>query len=90
MSCFRECQDGVLLDMKAFPGSSVTEIKGERGGRLLVRIAAVAEDGKANAALIAFLAKKLHIAKKSITFVSGEKSRLKTLHLPKGSTGIVK
>lgn len=72
----------LLLDVKAVPGASKTEIAGVRDGRLRIRVAAAAEDGKANAELIAFLAKALGCAKKDVVLYSGEKSRLKTLALP--------
>jgi hypothetical protein len=48
---------------------------------LKARVAAVAEDGKANAALIAVLAKTLGVAKSKVTIVSGTTSRLKTIDI---------
>jgi uncharacterized protein (TIGR00251 family) len=76
-------RDGhVFLDIKASPGASRSLLSGILGGRLKVRIAAAPEDGRANAELIAFFAKVLGCAKKEITLISGERSRLKTLALP--------
>ncbi|MCA1950641.1 MAG: DUF167 domain-containing protein [Treponema sp.] len=76
-------QEGTLVvDIKAVPGASKTEIAGIADNRLRIRIAAAPEDGKANAELIAFLAKKTGIAKRDIRLVSGEKNRLKTVELP--------
>ena len=46
---------------------------------LKARVATVPEDGKANAALIAILAKTLGIAKSKITIAGGTTSRLKTV-----------
>jgi uncharacterized protein YggU (UPF0235/DUF167 family) len=46
-----------------------------------MQIAAAPEDGKANACLIAFLAKMLGVPKSAVTLKSGEKSRLKTVAL---------
>jgi uncharacterized protein (TIGR00251 family) len=75
---FRE-QDGKrLLDIKVTPGASKNEVLDVREGRLRVKIAAAPEDGKANAELVSFLAKTLGIAKKDVTIIHGEKSRLKT------------
>lgn len=50
-------------------------------GRMRLKIAVTAppEDGKANAALIAFLSKKLKIAKSAMALDAGAASRLKTL-----------
>jgi uncharacterized protein (TIGR00251 family) len=76
-------KDGALLiDIKAVPGASKTEIAGLAENRIRVKIAAAPEDGKANAQLIAFLAKKTGCSKSRIELVSGDKSRLKTLSLP--------
>ncbi|MBS0470099.1 MAG: DUF167 domain-containing protein [Proteobacteria bacterium] len=46
---------------------------------LKARVAAPPEDGKANAALIALLAKSLGVAKSSIAIVAGDTARLKTI-----------
>ena len=70
------------IEIKAFPGSSKNEFAGIRDKRLCVRIAAPPEDGKANAYLCAFLAKTLGCAKRDVTLVKGEKSRLKTAAIP--------
>jgi uncharacterized protein YggU (UPF0235/DUF167 family) len=42
---------------------------------------AVPVDGKANAALIALMAKRLDVPKSSITLVGGDTARLKTLDI---------
>jgi uncharacterized protein (TIGR00251 family) len=75
---FQEREGKWTLDVQVTPGSSKNEILDVRGGRLRIKIAAAPEDGKANAELIAFLAKTLGIAKKEIAIIRGEKSRLKT------------
>ena len=50
-------------------------------GVLRIRVAAVPDKGKANAAVIALLAKSLHLPKSSITLLSGETARLKTVRI---------
>jgi uncharacterized protein (TIGR00251 family) len=80
--CIRISDARVLLDIKAVPGSSKSQIAGLSENRLRIKIAAAPEDGKANAELRAFLAKILDCPRKDITLVTGEKSRLKTLALP--------
>jgi uncharacterized protein (TIGR00251 family) len=76
---FREQEGRQILDVKVTPGASKNEILDVREGRLRVKIAAAPEDGKANAALLSFLAETLGIAKKEITLIRGEKSRQKTV-----------
>lgn len=46
---------------------------------LRVRVAAVPDKGKANAAVIALLAKTLRLPKSAMTLVSGDTSRHKTI-----------
>ncbi len=48
---------------------------------LKVRVTAAPVDGKANAALIAFMARSLRVQKSRITLISGETARLKTLEI---------
>ena len=48
---------------------------------LRIRVAAVPDKGKANAAVIALLAKTLRLPKSAITVVTGETARLKTIRI---------
>ncbi|MDR1107541.1 MAG: DUF167 domain-containing protein [Spirochaetaceae bacterium] len=81
-SCYRLSENTLVLKIKAVPGASRSECVEVKDGRLRVRIAAAAEDGKANEELRFFLAKLLLCPKKDVTLLSGEKSRLKTIALP--------
>jgi uncharacterized protein (TIGR00251 family) len=80
---YRVTDDALHLYIKAVPGASKTEFAGIKDERLRVRVAAAPEGGKANIELCAFLAKALGCARRDIALISGEKSRLKTLALPK-------
>jgi uncharacterized protein len=77
----RETPRGHFLDVKATPKASRDEIKGWRGGELLVRVTVPPEDGKANAAIVALLAKAAHVPKSAFDLVSGETSRSKSFRL---------
>ena len=81
-NCFRIDGDKVRLEIKAIPGASKTEFVGVKDGRLRIRLAAVAEDGKANVELISFLSKRIGCAKRDLRIVSGEKSRVKAIEVP--------
>ncbi len=48
---------------------------------LKCRVSAPPEDGKANAALVALLAKALGVAKSAIRIAAGEPARLKSIHI---------
>ena len=65
------------LDVRVIPRAHKTELAGERDGALLVRLAAPPVEGAANAALIDFLASALDLPRRSISIVSGERSRRK-------------
>jgi len=80
--CCRIAGDALHIMVKALPGASKTEFAGFKEGRLRVRLAAAPEDGRANAELVAFVAKSVGCPKRDVTLLHGEKSRLKTLALP--------
>ncbi len=77
--------DRVHVLVKVIPGSSETAFAGFREGRVLARIAAAPEKGKANAALEALFAEKLGISRSSVQIVAGLTDRRKTVSLPAGS-----
>ena len=81
-NCFRIDGDKIRLEIKAIPCASKTEFAGVKDGRLRIRLAAVAEDGKANVELISFLSKRIGCAKRDLRIVSGEKSRVKMIEVP--------
>jgi uncharacterized protein (TIGR00251 family) len=72
----------LLVAVKAMPGARTSAIAGLRNNRLLVRVAAQPEKGKANGELFDCLSRVLGIGKSEIQLVSGATSRLKTLSLP--------
>lgn len=67
----------VILSLHVQPGARQTEIVGLHGDALKVRLAAPPVDGKANAALCAYLAGMLQIPKNRIELLSGASSRSK-------------
>lgn len=70
-----------LLDVRVVPRAGKSGIAGLRDGALLVRLAAAPVDGAANLELIAVLAAALHLPKRSIQIVSGERSRSKRVRV---------
>ena len=67
----------MILELHVQPGASRSEFAGEHGGRIKVRLAARAVDGKANEALIEFLAEHYNVPKRNVRIESGLKSRQK-------------
>ncbi len=74
MSRVRIESDGsaVRLWIKAVPGASRDQIAGVLGDRLKVRVTAPAEDGRANEAVCATIAKALKIRSKQVAIESGQ------------------
>lgn len=73
--------DCTELRIKVVPNANANEVIGWEEDYLKIRLRAVPEKGKANKALIAFLADWLKISKSSITLTKGETSRLKVLKI---------
>ena len=69
----------MIVKVKITPNAGSNSIVGMEGDLLCVRIAAPPDKGKANAALIAFLAKEWGIPKSRIRILSGHASRIKRL-----------
>jgi uncharacterized protein (TIGR00251 family) len=67
----------LILELHVQPGASRTEIAGRHGERIKVRLAARAQDGKANDALIDFLAQHYGVPRRNVRITSGLKSRQK-------------
>lgn len=67
----------VVLELHVQPGASRTEVAGLHGERLKIRLAAPASDGRANAALIEFLAEQLGVPRRNVSIASGAASRRK-------------
>lgn len=76
----RRAADGrVLLTLHIQPGAKKTEVVGEHGDALKIRLAVPPVDGKANAALLEFLADRLGLPKSAVSLKSGQTSRRKVV-----------
>jgi hypothetical protein len=71
----RRTADGWSLALHVQPGAKSAGVAGLHGDRLKVRIAAPALDGRANDALIAFVAGMLGVPKARVAVARGERSR---------------
>lgn len=71
----------ITLAVKIVPNASANKIAGWENDELKIYITAVPDQGKANEALIAFLAKTLKISKSQISIKRGHTSRHKLLCL---------
>ncbi len=83
---YRVGNDGeITLTLHIQPGARKTECAGLHGDALKIRLAAAPVDGKANAALLAFVAERLGCGRAAVVLKSGQSSRRKVL-MVRGST----
>jgi uncharacterized protein len=71
-----------LIAIHAQPGAKKTAIAGTHGEALKIRLAAPPVEGKANQALLRFIAERLGLRVNQVVIVRGETSREKTLRVP--------
>jgi len=70
-----------VIDVRVIPRARRSCVDGERGGAVLIRLAAAPVDGAANDALVGFLADALGIPRRDISIVKGEQSRVKRVSI---------
>ena len=73
--------DGVLLRVRVSPRAKQDALSGLQGDALRVRLSAPPADGKANSALVSYLAAVLDVPARDITIVRGHTSRSKVLRI---------
>jgi len=79
---FRLAADGrITLTLDIQPGAKKTEFAGLHGDALKIRLSAPPVDGKANEALIKFVAETLKLPRSAVNLKSGQTSRRKVLEL---------
>lgn len=71
----------ITLDIHCQPGAKRTEVAGLYGTAIKIRLAAPAIGGRANEALVAFLAKSFGVPRRNVTLTRGETGRAKTVHV---------
>jgi uncharacterized protein (TIGR00251 family) len=74
-------EGGLVVALRVVPNARRSEVVGVADGRLRVRIAAPAIDGKANAEVQRFVAQLFNVRRGAVTLRRGERSRDKTVHV---------
>jgi uncharacterized protein (TIGR00251 family) len=81
----RETAEGVTLSVRAQPGAKKTSLAGAYGegaaAQLKIAIHAPPIEGRANEALVAFLADLFSLPRKNVILISGETNRSKVFLL---------
>lgn len=78
---FTEKDGAIFFNVKVVPRSSQSEIVGELGGALKVKLKSPPVDGAANAELIKVLSKHFGVSKSEIEIVGGQASKLKLIKI---------
>ncbi len=73
--------DDLLLDVLVSPKATRSRLMGVHDNRLKIQLAATPVDGKANDALVRFLAEILGVSKAQVEIVGGPANRRKTVRL---------
>ena len=77
MECLEPVEGGVRIPVRVVPRARKTELAGLHDGALRIRLQAPPVDGKANKALLKFLAGKLGVSPSDLRVVAGQRSRCK-------------
>jgi len=77
----RPVAGGVQLMLHVQPGAKVTALAGRHGDAIKVRLAAPPVEGRANEALLAFVASVAGVAPRAVRLVRGASSRQKVIEV---------
>ena len=72
---------GIRIAVQVSPNARKSEIVSSEGDALRIKLQAPPVDGKANDALVQFLAKKLEVPRKQVTITHGQTNRRKLLEI---------
>ena len=73
--------DGVRLAVQVTPNAKRTEVVGALDGALKIKLQAQPIDGKANEALLTYLAKVLGVPRGAVTITHGQSSKKKLIKI---------
>jgi uncharacterized protein len=80
-SFVQDVADGCTLSVRVHPGAKKNSITGLHAGAVKISLTTPPVDGRANEALIAFIAELVRIPRARISIVAGASSRTKLLRL---------
>ena len=79
MSWCRTTAQGVVMTVRVTPCAAKKAVAGQLGDALRIRLQAPPVEGRANAALIRFLADHLNVPRSAVQLLTGESGRNKRL-----------
>jgi uncharacterized protein (TIGR00251 family) len=81
MSFARDTEDGCILSAKIHPGARKSAVTGVHANTLKISLTTPPVDGRANEALVGFIAEALRLPKARVVLLTGATSRTKTLRI---------
>jgi len=73
--------DGVIFSVRVHPGARRNGVTGLHDEALKISLSTPPVDGRANEALVEFIAEWLHVPRSAVTIASGEHSRSKRVRV---------
>ncbi len=73
----KQTEGGIYLNVHTQPGAKKEQLRGLHGDAVKIAVHEAAQDGKANQALVAFIAKGLSLSRQQVRIVGGHTSRAK-------------
>jgi uncharacterized protein len=70
-----------IVRVHVVPNAKIDSVSGEHGGAIKIKLRAPAVEGKANAALLRFLAEQLELPRHAIVLQRGQRSRDKLIRI---------
>jgi uncharacterized protein len=70
-----------IVRVHVVPNAKINSVAGEHGGAIKIKLRASAVEGKANAALLRFLAEQLELPRHAIALQRGQRSRDKLIRI---------
>ena len=70
-----------IVRFHVVPNAKIDKVVGEHGAAIKIKLRAPAVEAKANAALVTFLADRLHVPTREIVLVRGQRSRDKVIRI---------
>lgn len=77
----RDIADGCTVSVRVHPGARKNEVSGVHNGAVKISLTTRAVEGRANEALIVFVAQMLRIPRARVNLVSGATGRTKVLRI---------
>lgn len=77
----QDIADGCTITVRVHPGARKNDVNGIHAGAVKISLTTPPIDGRANEALIAFLAELLRLPRARIALISGAASRTKSLRI---------